>query len=437
MKTSPKKIHLTTLGCSKNIYDSELLMGQLNGSNAQSVSSPEDADVIIINTCGFIASAKQESIDAILEAERIKQNDPAKKVIVCGCLSQRYASDLKKELPSIDAFFGTEDYQNILQFLNLNGKSSPEYLYEKRYQLTPSHYAYLKISEGCNHKCSFCAIPLMRGKHRSRPVERIIDEAQQLARKGVKELILISQDTTFYGLDLYNCQRIVDLLKALERIDGLKWIRLHYLYPTTVQDELVEYIGGSGKVVPYLDMPIQHISDRMLKIMKRGGTSKRIVDIFENARSILPNVMLRTTLIAGHPGETEEDFKMLTNFIRKMRFDRLGVFVYSHEENTTAFEMPDLPQKLIERRFNELMEIQQKVSMEKNRAKIGTTEYVLIDDVNVQNSVASGRTTGDSPEIDGEVIINDFDAAPMPGSFVNVRITDATEYDLFGKIKDG
>lgn len=436
MKTPPKKIHLTTLGCSKNIYDSELLLGQLKLSDAQSVSSPEDADVIIINTCGFIASAKQESIDAILEAEKIKQNDPAKKVIVCGCLSQRYASDLKKELPSIDAFFGTEDYQNILQFLNMNGKSSPEYLYEKRHQLTPSHYAYLKISEGCNHKCSFCAIPLMRGKHRSRPIERIIDEAQQLARNGVKELILISQDTTFYGLDLYNSQRIVDLLKDLDKIDGLKWIRLHYLYPTTVQDELIEYIGSSEKVVPYLDMPIQHISDRMLKIMKRGGTSKRIVDIFENARSILPNVTLRTTLIAGHPGETEEDFAMLRNFVQEMRFDRLGVFVYSHEENTAAYEMPDLAEQLKEQRYNELMQIQQKVSMEKNRVRIGTTECVLIDEVDLQNSTASGRTKGDSPEIDGEVTINDFHTAPAPGSFVNVRITDATEYDLFGIIED-
>lgn len=436
MKKSPKKIHLTTLGCSKNIYDSELLLGQLNGSGAQSVSSPEDADIIIINTCGFIASAKQESIDAILEAEKIKQHDPAKKVIVCGCLSQRYGSELKKDLPSVDAIFGTEDFRNILRFLNMNGKSSPEYLYEKRYQLTPSHYAYLKISEGCNHKCSFCAIPAMRGRHRSRPMERIVDEANHLAQKGVKELILISQDTTFYGLDLYYSQRIVDLLRALEKVDGLAWIRLHYLYPTTVQDELIEYIASSKKVVPYLDMPIQHISDRMLKIMKRGGTSKRIFDIFENARSMLPNVTLRTTLIAGHPGETEADFTMLKKFVREMRFDRLGVFSYSHEDGTTAYEMPDLPERLKEQRLNELMEIQQSVSMEKNRAKIGTSEYVIIDDVDEQNFVASGRTMGDSPEIDGEVIINYFHKVPTPGSFVKARITDATEYDLFGEIED-
>jgi ribosomal protein S12 methylthiotransferase len=436
MKMTPKKIHLTTLGCSKNIYDSEVLLGQLDGFGAQSVSSPEDADVIIINTCGFIASAKQESIDAILEAEKIKQGDPAKKVIVCGCLSQRYGSELKKELPSIDGIFGTEDYQNILQFLSMNGKNSPDHLYEQRYQLTPSHYAYLKISEGCNHKCSFCAIPLMRGRHRSRPIEQIVDEARQLAHNGVKELILISQDTTFYGLDLYHSQKIVDLLKRLEEIDRLKWIRLHYLYPTTVQDELIDYIGSSEKVVPYLDMPIQHISDRMLKIMKRGGTSRRIAEIFDNARSILPNVSLRTTLIAGHPGETEEDFNILKDFVRGMRFDRLGVFVYSQEENTTSYELPDLPQELKQNRFNELMKIQQNVSTEKNRAKIGTIEDVLIDEVDAQNSVATGRTKGDSPEIDGEVSISDFHTVPVPGSFVRVRINDATEYDLIGKIED-
>lgn len=436
MNSKNNKIHITTLGCSKNVYDSELLMGQLQESDVQFVSQADEADVLIINTCGFITPAKQESIDAILEAERLKQMDPQKKVIVCGCLSQRYAADLRRDIPSIDAVFGTEDFQNILQFLNMNGKISPEYLYEKRYQLTPSHYAYLKISEGCNHKCSFCAIPLMRGKHRSRSIEHIVAEAKQLAQTGVKELILISQDTTFYGLDLYESQRIVDLLKELERVEGLEWIRLHYLYPTTVQDELLDFMAASSKIVPYLDMPIQHISDRMLKIMKRGGTSKRIIDIFEKARRAIPDVTLRTTLIVGHPGETEDDYRILKNFVEEFRFDRVGVFEYSHEENTGAYEMPDLPPKLKEERFSDLMNLQQKISMEKNEAAVGTIQYVVIDEVDEENSIAVGRTQGDSPEIDNNVIISDFSKNLAPGSFVNVRITDATEYDLYAKFKD-
>lgn len=436
MNTNKKKIHITTLGCSKNVYDSELLMGQLIKSDAQLVSSSEEADVIIINTCGFIEQAKQESIDAILEAEQLKKDDSKKKVVVCGCLSQRYAADLKKDIPTIDAYFGTEDFKNILQFLNLNGKTSPEYLYEQRYLSTPSHYAYLKISEGCNHKCSFCAIPLMRGKHRSRPVEQIIAEARQLADQGVKELIIISQDTTFYGLDLYNDQKIVDLLLELEKIEGIEWIRLHYLYPTTVQDKLINIMAQSSKILPYLDMPIQHISDRMLKIMKRGGSSKRIIEIFTKARKMLPDITLRSTLIVGHPGETQSDFQTLKKFVREIKFDRLGVFMYSHEENTSAYQMPDLSQDIKERRFREIMEIQQNISMEKNQEQIGTIKYVLVDEVNKNESIATGRTMGDSPDIDNGVIINDFKNDIIPGQFVNVRITDAIEYDLFGKIEE-
>jgi ribosomal protein S12 methylthiotransferase len=436
MNTARKKIHITTLGCSKNIYDSELLMGQLIQSDAQLVSSSEEADIIIINTCGFIAQAKQESIDAILEAEQLKKSDPDKKVIVCGCLSQRYATELKKDIPTVDAYYGTEDFQNILQFLNLNGNTSPDYLYEQRYLSTPSHYAYLKISEGCNHKCSFCAIPLMRGKHRSKPMEHIIAEARQLADKGVKELIIISQDTTFYGLDLYNEQKIVDLLRELEKIEGVEWIRLHYLYPTTVQDQLISTMAQSVKIVPYLDMPIQHISDHMLKIMKRGGSSKRIRDIFNKARTMIPDVTLRSTLIVGHPGETESDFQLLKEFIQEIKFDRLGVFMYSHEENTSSYQMGDLSNSIKEKRFGEIMEIQQKISMEKNQAQIRKIKYVIIDEVNENESIAVGRTMGDSPDIDNGVMINGLYQDVKSGQFVNVRIMDAMEYDLFGKIEE-
>lgn len=436
MNTARKKIHITTLGCSKNIYDSELLMGQLIKSDAQLVSSSEEADVIIINTCGFIAQAKQESIDAILEAEQLKKSDPDKKIIVCGCLSQRYATDLKKDIPIVDAYYGTEDFQNILQFLNLNGKTPPEYLYEDRYLSTPAHYGYLKISEGCNHKCSFCAIPLMRGRHRSKPMEHIIAEARQLVNNGVKELIVISQDTTFYGLDLYNEQKIVDLLRELEKIEGIEWIRLHYLYPTTVQDQLINTMAQSTKIVPYLDMPIQHISDHMLKIMKRGGSSQRIKDIFKKARTMILDVTLRSTLIVGHPCETEFDFQLLQEFVQEIKFDRLGVFMYSHEENTSSYQMKDLPNSIKEKRFSEIMKLQQKISMEKNQAQIGKIKYVLIDEVIGKESIAIGRTMGDSPDIDNEVMIHNLYQDVKPGQFMNVRITDAMEYDLFGKIEE-
>lgn len=436
MKAKTNKVHITTLGCSKNTYDSELLMGQLKEHDAQFVSSPQEADLLIINTCGFIAPAKQESIDAILEAERLKQADPHKKIVVCGCLSQRYGDDLRKEIPAIDGIFGTEDFQNILRFLNYNGSISPEYLYEKRQQLTPSHYAYLKISEGCNHTCSFCAIPLMRGKHRSRPLEHLIAEARLMADRGVKELILIAQDTTYYGLDLYGEQRLVQLLRELEKIEPLEWIRLHYLYPTTVKEDLLHAMANSAKIVPYLDMPIQHITDRMLRIMKRGGTGRRIRDIFDNARSILPDATLRTTLIVGHPGETDEDFQALREFVQEVRFDRLGVFTYSHEENTHAHRMDDLPQHIKERRYGKIMEIQQQIALEKNQALIGQISRVLIDQVDAESATASGRTAGDSPEIDNEVIVNFLDQEIKPGEFLNVRITDASEYDLFGKIEE-
>ena len=432
--SKPPKVHLTSLGCSKNTYDSELLLGQLKSQNARIVESPEAADVIIVNTCGFIEMAKQESVDAILEAEQLKKADPDKKVVVCGCLSQRYPDALREEMPQVDAFFGAEDFDNILKYLKLSTPPSPEFLYEKRLLTTPRHYAYLKISEGCNHTCAFCAIPLMRGKHRSRPVSQIVNEAKMLAEQGVKELIIISQDTTFYGLDLYRSQKIVALLQALEKIAGIEWIRLHYLYPTTVQDELIEFMADSQKTVPYLDMPIQHISDNMLKVMKRGGNSRRIRQIFQQARDKIKNVTLRTTFIVGHPGETNRDFDALKDFVKEIEFDRAGVFTYSHEENTSAYQLPELDQSLKEQRYAELMQIQQEISLEKNLNKIGKEVHVLIDEVDLQTMTAVGRTAGDSPEIDNEVIINPIDRALSIGEFVRVKISDASEYELYGRI---
>jgi len=431
-----KRIHVTTLGCSKNTYDSEVLIGQLEARTAEIVESPEEADVIIVNTCGFIELAKQESVDAILEAEALKKEDPSRKVVVCGCLSERYREQLQEEMPLIDGFFGTEDYSRILKFLDYSPELSPEFLYERRTLTTPAHFAYLKIGEGCNHTCSFCAIPLMRGRFRSRDMEHIVAEAKQLAASGVKELIIISQDTTFYGIDRYGSQKITGLLQELEKVDGIEWIRLHYLYPTTVQDSLIELMGHSKKIVPYLDMPVQHVTDSMLKIMKRGGRAQRIWDIFEKARNTITDVTLRTTFIVGHPGETEADFEALKAFIQEFRFDRVGVFQYSHEESTSAYEMKDLDAELKVDRYNELMEIQQGISLDKNQLKIGKSFRVLLDNVDWSNMTAYGRTVGDSPEIDNEVIIAALARPLQIGEFADVRLHDGSEYDLYAKLEN-
>jgi len=433
----PKKIHVTTLGCSKNIYDSEILMGQLVANEANFVSDPLDADVIIINTCGFIDKAKEESVDAILDAEQIKNKHPDKKLIVCGCLSQRYGEQIKKEIPSIDGLFGTEDYLNIINFLNFNNNKSPEYLYEDRFRITPSHYAYLKISEGCNHKCSFCAIPLMRGKHRSRSLEHIIEEAKLLASKGVKELIIVSQDTSFYGVDIYGKQKLVDLLLQLSGISGIEWIRVHYLYPNTVQKNMIDLIVSSEKIVPYLDMPIQHISNKMLKIMRRGNDTRNVLEIFEYARAKNPGTTLRTTIIVGHPGETKKDFEELKSFIAHYKFDRLGVLKYSRENGTAALKFKMIiPTGEKTERLNELMEIQKEISFRKNQLKIGGKVRVIIDEVRRAENYAVGRTKADSPEIDNELIINSLSKNIIVGRFEEVRITDASEYELYGNIED-
>ena len=426
-------MHVTTLGCSKNLYDSEILMGQLKANDARFTDDPRQADVLIVNTCGFIAPAKEESIDAILEAGKIKQQQPEKKLLVCGCLSQRYQPDLQKDIPEVDAYFGTEDFQNILQYLNITPES-PEHLYEHRYLSQQKHFAYLKISEGCNHKCAFCAIPLMRGQHRSRRMDEIVNEARLLARQGVKELILIAQDTTFYGLDLYRKQRLTDLLWELEKIDGIEWIRIHYAYPTTFRSELVDVMAKSEKIVHYLDLPVQHISDPVLKIMKRGGTSRRIRSILNEVRERIPDAALRTTLIVGHPGESEQDFQILKDFVREIRFDRLGVFTYSPEENTAAFHLPHPEKEMAVARHTEIMEIQQQISYEKNRDKIGSTLRVLIDEYHPESATAIGRSYADSPDIDNEVVIEKVTQKIKPGDFYTVRVERAGEYELFGKI---
>jgi ribosomal protein S12 methylthiotransferase len=428
-----KKVHITTLGCSKNLYDSEILMGQILRSGATLIEEPRQADVIILNTCGFITPAKQESIQAVLEAGQLKKENSNLQVIVCGCLSTRYSQSLIKEIPEVDAYFGTEDYSRILKFLNIPINETG-HLYEERYPSGKKHYAYLKISEGCNHKCAFCAIPLMRGRHRSRSFEDIIHEAEILAEKKVKEVILIAQDTTFYGLDLYNRQRIIELLNRLEKINGIEWIRIHYAYPTTFQPSLIDLIQNSDKIVHYLDLPIQHISDKMLKIMKRGGSSGKIKNILNLLREKIPDVVLRTTLLVGHPGETENDFRKLKNFVEEFKFDRLGVFKYSPEENTPAFKLKAPAEKVAEERYGELMALQQKISYQKNMEKRNKIFKVLIDEIDRVKNVAVGRTYGDSPEIDNDVIIENPPQNVFEGKFYNVKIVDTLEYELFGQI---
>ena len=427
------RVHLSTLGCSKNVYDSEILLGQLQANGIQVMQQPQDADILIINSCGFILPAKEESIQAILEAVELKKNHPDLKVLVCGCLSTRYYPQLQKQIPEVDGYFGTEDFASILKFLQLPVKNQG-HLYQDRQLLTKPHYAYLKISEGCNHKCAFCAIPLMRGRHRSRPLEEIIQEAQLLTNRGVKEIILIAQDTTFYGLDLYKKQRLIDLLQQLERLPGLEWLRLHYAYPTTFQDELIEVMAESDHLVPYVDLPIQHISDRMLKIMRRGGSARRIKQILEKLRRRIPEVAIRTTFIVGHPGETTADFQELRDFVEQFQFDRLGAFIYSPEEKTAAYKLVPPEKTVAEERYAELMLIQQQISRKKNESLIGRSLEVLMDEYHSNTLTGSGRTYADSPEIDNEVLVRKKNIIPKPGTFYYVKITDATEYELYGEL---
>ncbi len=431
-----KKIHVTTLGCPKNIVDSENLMGLLKLNEFQLVQNPEESDVLIINTCGFINDAKEESIQAILEALELKKLDPRKKVFVAGCLTQRYRKEIEQEIPEVDAIFGTEEYTAILQALG-KGHAAMDNWHRTRLLSTPSHFAYLKISEGCNHTCAFCAIPGIRGKHRSKSIEALVAEAQQLAESGVKELILVSQDTSHYGRDLYDKQAIILLLEQLEKIPQLQWIRVLYWYPTNFPQDVLRLMANSEKIVHYLDLPIQHISERVLRFMRRGDTRASILTLLENARKIVPDITLRTTVIVGHPGETEKDFEELLNFVQEMEFDRLGSFVYSDEDGTPAFELSDKVEEAVAKeRQARLMELQREISLKKNQQLIGKKEKVLIDEHNKEMNFYSARTYRDAPEIDNEVLIVEADQQNFDvGTFTTVEVVDATEYELYARAK--
>lgn len=430
-----KKIHITTLGCSKNTVDSEVLAGQLEAHQYEVIESAEAADVLIVNTCGFVQDAKEESIQTIFEMLKLKEADPAKKVFVAGCLSERYRAEIEKEIPEADAIFGAEEYAEILKTLG-EQHAALDNIYRMRKISTPRHYAYLKISEGCNHTCAFCAIPGIRGRHRSRTVESLIGEARKLADYGAKELILISQDTSYYGRELYHTSKIAELADRLQQIDGLEWIRLLYWYPTNFPQEILELMQPGSKILPYLDMPIQHISNRMLRLMRRADTRDSLQKMFYTIREKVPDVTLRTTIILGHPGETDKDFRELFDFVQDIKFDRLGTFIYSDEENTAAYKLGDkVERKIALERQKELMELQQSISLQKNSARIGKTYRVLIDDFNSETAVYSARTKMDAPEIDNEVIIQGNHATFKPADFAEVEIVDASEYELYAQFK--
>ena len=431
--TAKPRVNVVTLGCSKNIYDSEVLMGQLKGNlfdvvhEAESVNSN---DIIVINTCGFIDNAKQESIDTILQYSELKEQGKVGKVIVTGCLSERYKPELQAEIPNVDAYFGTNDLQNLLQSVGANYKYE---LLGERMLTTPSHFAYFKIAEGCNRPCSFCAIPLMRGKHVSTPMEDLVKQAQSLAKQGTKELILIAQDLTYYGLDLYGKRNLDELLRRLSDVDGIEWIRLQYAYPSGFPMEILDAMNERSNICKYLDMPLQHISDNMLKSMRRGTTKQKTIDLVNQIRDKVPGMALRTTLITGYPGETLQDFEEMYDWVEETRFDRLGCFTYSHEEKTHAHSLiDDVPEEVKQDRVDAIMELQQGISYEKNQEKIGNTYKVLID--KIDNGFLTGRTEFDSPEVDNEVLIDATQQYATIGSFVNVKIDSAEDFDLYGQI---
>lgn len=427
------KINIITLGCSKNTVDSEVMLTQLkaNSLNATHESQKEDANIIIINTCGFIERAKQESIDTILRFADAKEGGKIDKLYVVGCLSERYKEDLEKEVPIVDAFFGTRELPALLKKFNADYKHE---LIGERITTTSKHYAYLKISEGCDRPCSFCAIPIMRGNHVSKPMEQLVLEAANLAKNGVKELVLIAQDLTYYGLDIYKQRNLADLLKRLSDVNGIDWIRLQYAYPAGFPLEILDVMAERENICKYLDMPLQHGSTKMLKVMRRGITREKTEDLIGTIRQKVPNIALRTTLIAGHPQETEEDFGEMLDFVKKMRFDRLGVFPYSHEDNTHSFSMPDdVPEDVKEERTADIMEMQQEISKELNQSKIGKTMKVLFD--RKEGGYFIGRTEADSPEVDNEVLVNAKQDYVRIGDFAQVKITDSEEFDLFGEVE--
>ncbi len=419
---------MVTLGCSKNVYDSEVLMGQLKAGGKEVVHEKE-GNIVVINTCGFINNAKEESINTILDYVQQKEAGLVDKVFVMGCLSERYKPDLEKEIPDVDQYFGTSELPALLKVLGADYKHE---LIGERLTTTPKNYAYLKISEGCDRPCSFCAIPLMRGDHISTPIEDLVTEAEKLATKGVKELILIAQDITYYGLDLYKKRALADLLRALVKVEGIEWIRIHYAFPTGFPMDVLEVMKTEPKICNYLDIPLQHISDKILTSMKRGTTQEKTTKLLKKFREAVPEMAIRTTLIVGYPGETEEDFQALKDFVKAMRFDRLGCFTYSHEENTTAYELADdVPEEVKLQRANEIMELQSQISWELNQAKVGKVFRCLID--RKEGNYFVGRTEYDSPDVDNEVLIDAKKHYVKIGDFTNVKITEAADYDLYGE----
>ena len=423
------KINVITLGCSKNVYDSEVLMGQLKASG-KDVVHEQEGNIVVINTCGFINNAKEESVNTILEYMQKKEDGDVDKVFVTGCLSERYKPDLQKEIPNVDQYFGTTELPGLLKALGADYKHE---LIGERLTTTPKNYAYLKIAEGCDRPCSFCAIPLMRGKHKSTPIEDLVIEAEKLAANGVKELILIAQDLTYYGLDLYKKRNLAALLKALVKIEGIDWIRLHYAFPTGFPMDVLEVMNTEPKVCNYLDIPLQHISDRILKSMRRGTTKAKTTELIKQFRTLVPEMAIRTTLIVGYPGETEDDFQTLKEWVKQMRFERLGCFTYSHEENTHAYNLnDDVPEEVKQQRANEIMEIQAQISWELNQQKIGSTCKVIID--RKEGNYFVGRTESDSPDVDNEVLIDATQIYLKTGEFVDVVINDAADFDLYGEV---
>ena len=425
--TQKNTINVITLGCSKNVYDSEVLMGQLRASDKKVVHQ-EEGNIVVINTCGFIDNAKEESVNTILEQVKNKEAGKVDKVYVTGCLSQRYKPDLQKEIPQVDEYFGTTDLPQLLKVLGADYKHE---LVGERILTTPKHFAYLKVSEGCDRPCSFCAIPLMRGSHRSTPIEEVVKQARQLAKEGVKELMLIAQDLTYYGLDLYKERKLADLLLALVDVEGIEWIRLHYAFPTGFPENVLEVMREQPKVCNYLDIPLQHIADPILKSMRRGTTKEKTTNLLKKFRTEVPGIILRTSLIVGYPGETEEDFETLKNWVKEMRFERLGCFTYSHEENTHAHQLKDdVTEQVKQERSNAIMEIQSQISWEHNQSCVGKTYRCLIDRKEGENYV--GRTFMDSPDVDNEVLVNATTHYLKQGEFVDLLITEASDYDLIG-----
>lgn len=427
------KVNVVTLGCAKNTFDSEVMMAQLkaNKFEVEHESQNDDAEIVIINTCGFIDNAKQESIDTILRYAEAKSEGLVEKVYVTGCLSERYKDDLEKEIPEIDAFFGTRDLPRLLKTLKADYKHE---LVGERLLTTPAHYAYFKIAEGCDRPCSFCAIPLMRGNHVSTPIEQLVNSAKKLAAQGVKELLLIAQDLTYYGLDIYKKRNLAELIDQLAAVEGIEWIRLHYAFPAGFPMDVLDAMVKHPNVCLYLDMPLQHGSTKILQSMRRGITREKTEALVNTIREKVPGVAIRTTLIAGYPGETEADFEEMKDFVERMRFDRLGIFTYSHEENTHAYTLEDdVPEEVKRQRADEIMELQAGISYELNQEKIGKTFKVLFD--RVEGDYFIGRTEFDSPEVDNEVLVKKSEGFVRLGDFANVTITSADHYDLYGMLE--